>query len=191
MIHEADIVCHNMNGRQNLRLPYPKQRVLKPEAQAKEPAHSPRSRVLKLHISVWPKAFDHRSLGHRPRKSNRNTSFLAEGHTQIAANATDEYGLRPKKLVLSTNRGALPHATVKNGLRPNCVIELCNYLGRVGLSPWMWRVAETETIRGARFGLGKAPWQWSAARSADVSQSRYSPGLRKCSCYSLFLTPGC
>ncbi len=45
IIHEADIVCHNINGRQNLWVSYPKHRVLKPEAQAKESASSPRLRV--------------------------------------------------------------------------------------------------------------------------------------------------
>ncbi len=34
IIHEADIVRHNIKGRQNLQLSYPKHRVLKPEAQA-------------------------------------------------------------------------------------------------------------------------------------------------------------
>ncbi len=38
IIHEADIVCHNINGCQNLWLYYPQHRVLKPEAQAKESA---------------------------------------------------------------------------------------------------------------------------------------------------------
>ncbi len=38
IIHDVDVVCHNINGRQNLRPSYPKHRVLKPEAQAKESA---------------------------------------------------------------------------------------------------------------------------------------------------------
>ncbi len=49
-------------------------------------------------------------------------------------------------------------------------------VGRVGRSPSMRRVAETETIRGSRFGLGNAPWQWSAASSADASRYRSSRG---------------
>ena len=36
IIHEADIERHNINEGQYLRLSYPKHRVLKPDAQAKE-----------------------------------------------------------------------------------------------------------------------------------------------------------
>ncbi len=41
IIHEADTVRHNINGGQNLRQSYPKHRVLKPEAQAKEKGEIP------------------------------------------------------------------------------------------------------------------------------------------------------
>ncbi len=67
-IHEAEIICHNINGCQNLWLSYAKHRVLKPESQ-----------VLKLHSLVVPKGRKHVAWGVSPRKTRTKQNSAPEG----------------------------------------------------------------------------------------------------------------
>ena len=95
--------------------------------------------------AVWPKATFHRSLGHRPRNSERYKPHWPKAKITVIPERR-EYGLRPK-VPFFRLPGALPQATVMNGLRPN----VCNFKAA---GKGVWAIDVQGAKRLAAFGCG-------------------------------------
>jgi len=126
--------------------------------------------------SVWPKAYDHRSLGQRPRTGAPHGSFgrrpYSPGRMRHA-----EYGLRPKRFLSSLLPGAVPQAAVKMAFGQETSHDVGGAnRGGVGKCDLM---IGTQFIRNpvwCQHFAAQTRWHWEHARGDDTSRERTAIG---------------
>jgi hypothetical protein len=112
--------------------------------------------LCRLLPAVWPKANIIGAWG-EPQEIETTTRVLAEGHIQRGQARWHEYGLRPKGFVTARIPGAMPQATVNNGLRPNLGREMHNFKERKrGMMPAIRR-----SCFGLPFACGRRPRRYT------------------------------